>query len=322
MPPVTLELQPLFTAVRQAAELCRRVQDAHLVSSDKEGQEPVTIADYGSQAIISRALRRAYPDDGILAEESGEQFVNLVPEDRRKTVVALLSDILGEAVRQTDVVAWLDHGQNRVTERLWVIDPIDGTKGFLALRSYVIAVGFMLNRQPVASVIGAPAHPSPGGMLFHSQSGVAYQQPLSGGLLKRIHVSERSEASGIRALESVEKSHTNHERMARVRAAAGLGDAALTRIDSMEKYARIAAGEAELYLRLPRLNSTRPFMIWDHAAGTALVQAAGGRVTDIDGSPLDFSEGRALRNKGILVSNGRIHDRVIAAIGQVLTQEE
>ncbi len=322
MPAPILDLQPLFAAVRQAAEVCRRVQEAHLVSSSKEGQEPVTIADYGSQAILGRALRRAYPDDGVMAEESGAQFVDLVPEDRRKTVVALLSEILGENVRQADVVTWLDHGHNRETERLWVIDPIDGTKGFLALRSYVIAVGFMFNRQPLASVIGAPAHPSPGGMLFHSQSGVAYQQPLAGGLLKRIRVSERDDVTGIRALESVEKSHTNHERMAKVRAAAGMADADLTRIDSMEKYARIAAGEAELYLRLPRLNSTRPFMIWDHAAGTALVQAAGGRVTDIDGSPLDFSEGRALRNKGIIVSNGRIHDRVVAAIGQVLSQEE
>lgn len=322
MPVPILDLQPLFVAVRQAAELCRRVQEAHLLSSDKEGNEPVTIADYGSQAILSRALRRAYPDDGILAEESGSQFIELVPEDRRKTVVALLSQILSEPVRQADVVTWLDHGQNRATERLWVIDPIDGTKGFLALRSYVIAVGFMLNRHPVASVIGAPAHPSPGGMLYHSQGGVAYQQPLSGGALKRIRVSTRENAASIRALESVEKSHTNHDRMARVRAAAGMGAAALTRIDSMEKYARIAAGEAELYLRLPRLNSTRPFMIWDHAAGTALVQAAGGRVTDVDGSPLDFSEGRALRNKGIIVSNGHIHDRVIAAVLQILAQEE
>src|SRR6185369_7186678 len=150
------------------------------------------------------------------------------------------------------------------------------------------------------------------GALFHAQSGIAYVQPLHGGEVKRIRVSEHTESASLRALESVEKSHANHERMARVRNAAGMGEAELFRLDSMEKYARIAAGDAELYLRLPRLNSTRPFMIWDHCAGTAIVEAAGGKVTDVDGSPLDYSSGKTLNNQGIIVSNGAVHERVIA----------
>ncbi len=318
-----LDLQPIFQAVRQAARLCQLVQETHLVSSDKGGHEPVTIADYGSQAILSRAVGQAFPNDAIMAEEQGGQFMSLVPEDGRAEVVRLIGEILGIPVTQADVVRWLDYGQNRETERIWVIDPIDGTKGFLALRSYVIAVGVMEKRVPVAGVIGSPAYPTPsgGGALFHAQSNVAYMQPLSGGQVKRIHVSEQDGTVGIRALESVEKSHANHDRMERVRQVAGMGDAELFRLDSMEKYARIAAGDAELYLRLPRIESTRPFMIWDHAAGTALVQAAGGLVTDVDGSPLDFSTGNTLQNGGIVVSNGRIHGRVIEAIQKVLTEE-
>lgn len=318
-----LDLQPIFQAVRQAAVLCRRVQEAHLVSSEKSGHEPVTIADYGAQAILSRAIAAAYPEDGIIAEEDGGQFMELVPQEQRSRIVALLADILNTSVTQADVVRWLDHGQRRETPRTWVIDPIDGTKGFLALRNYVIAVGILADKCPAAAVIGCPAYPAKdgAGALFHAQGGVAFMQPLTGGVVRRVRVSERSEAGQVRALESVEKSHANHERMARVRQVAGLGEATLTRIDSMEKYARIAAGDAELYLRLPRLNSARPFMVWDHAAGTALVQAAGGMVTDIDGSPLDFSQGRALANRGIVVSNGRIHARVIAAIRQVLMED-
>lgn len=318
-----IDLQPIFQAARQAVILCRRVQETYLISSDKGGREPVTIADYGAQAILGRAISRAFPEDSVLAEESGEQFVELVPEDGRKAVVRLLGDILGESVRQTDVVGWLDHGQQHEAERLWVIDPIDGTKGFLALRNYVVAVGVMIDRKPVAAVIGAPAYPTPDskGLLFHAQGGAAFVQPMDGGQVKRIRVSERTEASSLRALESVEKSHANHERMSRVRALAGYGEARLIHMDSMEKYARIAAGDAELYLRLPRLHSTRPFMIWDHCAGTALAQAAGGLVTDVDGSPLDFSEGRALKNHGIIVSNGRIHERVIEAVQKVLAEE-
>lgn len=317
-----IDFQPILQAVRQAVGLCRRVQDTHLVSSEKAEQEPVTLADYGSQAILGRAISRAFPADAVLAEEQGSQFIELVSETNRAAVAQLVGEVLGERVTEADIVRWLDYGQERAAERVWVIDPIDGTKGFLALRSYVVAVGVLVNGMPVAGVIGAPTYPSSDrqGMLFHAQSGVAYQQPMNGGAPRRIRVSEHTEASSLRALESVEKSHANHERMARVRHAAGMEAASLQRIDSMEKYARIAAGDAELYLRLPRLNSTRPFMVWDHAAGTALVQAAGGQVTDVDGSPLDFSQGRALANRGIIVSNGHIHDRVIAAVGRVLAE--
>jgi 3'(2'), 5'-bisphosphate nucleotidase len=109
--------------------------------------------------------------------------------------------------------------------------------------------------------------------------------------------------------------------MARVRALAGMNPAALERLDSMEKYARIAAGDADLYLRLPRQFSTRPHMIWDHAPGVALLQAAGGLITDVDGAPLDFTQGRTLaRNQGMIASNGHIHARVLAAVAQVLAE--
>src|SRR5579871_4866313 len=76
-----IDLKPIFTAVRQAADLTRRVQQKHLVSSAKDTGdhvEPVTIADYGSQAILCRAIADAYPDDAVLAEEHGSQFGELL----------------------------------------------------------------------------------------------------------------------------------------------------------------------------------------------------------------------------------------------------
>ncbi|MEZ4667991.1 MAG: inositol monophosphatase family protein [Anaerolineae bacterium] len=318
-----IDYQPIFKAVRQAVALCKRVQEQFLVTSDKGGHEPVTIADYGAQAILSRAISLAFPDDAIIAEESGAQFIELVSDKGRTEITRMLEDTLGVWVKQSDVVKWLDYGRNRAAERTWVIDPIDGTKGFIALRNYVVAVGVMERGKPVGGVIGAPAFPTreQEGALFHAKSGVAYMESLLDGPVKRIRASTRTEPRSLRALESVEKSHANHERMQRVRELAGYSEASLVHIDSMEKYCRIAAGTAELYLRLPRLNSTRPFMVWDHCAGTAIVQAAGGRVTDIDGSPLDFSKGITLPNKGIIVSNARIHDKVITAIQQVLKEE-
>jgi 3'(2'), 5'-bisphosphate nucleotidase len=315
-----IDFQPLFHAVRQAAVLCQHVQEHYLISSDKGGHEPVTIADYGAQAILSRAISQYFPDDAILAEEQGGQFMELVSDEQRQEVIRLIGEILGAPVTQVEVVKWLDYGQNREASRTWVIDPIDGTKGYISMRNYAIAVGMMVDRKPVGGIIGTPSYPG-GAQLFHAQSGVAYMQPLKGGEVKRIHTSTRTEAASLRALESVEKSHANHDRMQLVRESAGFGEAELIHIDSMEKYARIAAGDAELYLRLPRLGSTRPFMIWDHCAGTAIVEAAGGKVTDVDGSPLDYSSGKTLNNQGIIVSNGAVHERVIAAVQKILAEE-
>lgn len=316
------DLQPIFQAVRQAASLCRAVQETHLVSNAKGDSSPVTIADYGAQALVGRAISLHFPDDAVMAEEQGGQFMELVDEAGRKEVIRLISSILGEEVRQADVVRWLDHGQGREASRMWVIDPIDGTKGFLALRNYVIAVGLMVDRQPVAGVLGAPGYPTADrqGALFHAQGWSAFMQPLHGGQVKRLKVSTYSTPQQVRILESVEKSHASQERMEKVRIQSGLGDSQLTRIDSMEKYARIAAGDAELYLRLPRQKGGY-FHIWDHCAGAAIIQAAGGMVTDVDGSPLDFSTGTTLRNQGIIVSNGRIHEQVLAAVQQVMKDE-
>ncbi len=108
-----IDLKPIFAAVRQAADLTRRVQQIHLAHSQKEGKEPVTIADYGSQAILCRAISRAYPDDAVLAEEHGSQFGELLPDDQRAEIVRLVADVIGEEVSEDQVKGWLDHGRDR-----------------------------------------------------------------------------------------------------------------------------------------------------------------------------------------------------------------
>jgi 3'(2'), 5'-bisphosphate nucleotidase len=318
-----IDFEPVFTAVRQAAALCRAVQARYLPAdgaaqaATKAGAEPVTMGDYGVQAILCRAISRAYPDDAVIAEESGRQFYELIADADREEIAALVGEALGERVRVDDMARWLDHGQGQAAAHTWVIDPIDGTKGFLARRHYVIALGVLRGGQPVAGVIGAPAYPN-GGAIFAAQKGAASVQPLAGGPARRIAVSQRTDPAALIVVESVEKSHASRDLMARVREAAGIGAAAVEQYDSQEKYARIAAGDADLYLRLPRLQSTRPHMIWDHAAGAALVLHAGGIVTDVDGSPLDFTQGRTLaKNQGIIVANPRIHAQVVQAAQSV-----
>ena len=85
-------------------------------------------------------------------------------------------------------------------------------------------------------------------------------------------------------------------------------------MDSQAKYGVVARGEAEIYLRMPTRADYRE-KIWDHAAGALIVEEAGGTVTDIRGRPLEFHHGRELTaNRGVIVTNGRLHARVLKAL--------
>ena len=97
-----------------------------------------------------------------------------------------------------------------------------------------------------------------------------------------------------RICESVESSHSAHKDVQR--AVEHLGIAAeRKRLDSQAKYAVLARGDAEIYMRLP---TRKDYVerIWDHAAGALLLTEAGGKVTDCAGKELDFSHGKGLEN--------------------------
>jgi 3'(2'), 5'-bisphosphate nucleotidase len=89
-------------------------------------------------------------------------------------------------------------------------------------------------------------------------------------------------------------------------------------MDSQAKYAAVASGQAVLYLRLPSPKSPDyREKIWDHAAGVIVVEEAGGQVSDMTGKPLDFSKAAKLvDNRGVVVSNGEIHQQVLTALAQ------
>jgi 3'-phosphoadenosine 5'-phosphosulfate (PAPS) 3'-phosphatase len=114
----------------------------------------------------------------------------------------------------------------------------------------------------------------------------------------------------------VDSSHSSHDASARIAQILGV-TADPIRMDSQCKYAVVARGEASIYLRLS--SATYQENIWDHAAGQVIVQEAGGTVTDLRGQPLDYSRGKKLTaNKGVVATNGLLHDKVIAAVKEVL----
>ncbi len=129
----------------------------------------------------------------------------------------------------------------------------------------------------------------------------------------RIVVSSRDDPASARFCESVESGHSAQGDSAAVAAALSISSPPL-RMDSQAKYAVVARGEADLYLRLPTRADYRE-KIWDHAAGALIVAEAGGVVSDITGRPLEFNHGHELRsNRGVIVSNGRLHEPVIETV--------
>ena len=89
------------------------------------------------------------------------------------------------------------------------------------------------------------------------------------------------------------------------------------RLDSQVKYALMAAGRAACCLRIPRAAYVEK--VWDHAAGACLLEAAGGRVSDLSGRDFDYSQGRGLAaNRGMLLSSGPWHERLVAAVAAEL----
>ncbi|MFK7959678.1 MAG: inositol monophosphatase family protein [Phycisphaerales bacterium] len=117
----------------------------------------------------------------------------------------------------------------------------------------------------------------------------------------------------IRVCESVESGHSDQSASARILKQLG-ADANPVRLDSQCKYAVVARGQADAYLRLP----TRPGYvekIWDHAAGMLVATEAGATVSDVTGQALDFSHGKRLeRNRGVICARADVHERLIAAI--------
>lgn len=317
-------LEVALAAGRQAATICRQVQAR--VPSDKEamakvGKEPVTVADYSSQAVILRQVAQAFPQHGVIAEEGADHLRQNAEEALRDDLEELIGTTLGGGVSFDQICAWIDHKGEPAHELTWVIDPIDGTKGFLRRQQYAVAIGLLKDRQPWAGVLVCPNLPYSEG--DEGETGVLFAAVRGEGARKMAIDSDRSEAIAVsdsepaaaRILGSVESSHGDPRVLTGVLEDAGL--AGVVRIDSQAKYGLVASAGAEIYLR-PQSRPDYRERIWDHAAGVLVVEEAGGRVTDLDGKPLDFTRGARLEdNRGIVATNGRIHDRILESIALV-----
>lgn len=310
------EREVAVEAVREAARLCVEVQQSRVTALEKADRSPVTVADFGSQALVCRRVNAAFPDDPIVAEEDAAALRGAECAAMRKTVCDFV-----RAYAPTDeamLCAWIDAGNGEVAKRFWTLDPIDGTKGFLRGEQYAVALALIDGGEVTVAALACPALPADGtkrGVLFAAVRGRGVQaMPLAGGTAVDIHMGKPA----WRFAESVEASHGDHAAQRAVAEAVGI-DAPALRMDSQAKYGAVARGDAALYLRLPSPNyPDYRERIWDHAAGALIVEEAGGRVSDMFGNPLDFASAAQMAdNRGVVVSGREIHAQIIDALRNV-----
>ena len=270
--------------LRVGLELARRAGEAALgyygkplrVEHKEEFDEPVTQADRAVNELIVRALREEFPDDGVLAEES-------VDTDRR----------IGR-------------------ERVWMIDPIDGTKGFIAgTGDFCVQIGLAVGGRAALGVLYAPATD----VLYWAARGHGawVVRPTSEAdesvKAERLSVTAETELSRMRLAES--RSHRGPRMESVVNT---LGVRAEVRSHSVGiKVGHLVERQADLYLHLsPKTKQ------WDTCAPEAVLAEAGGRMTDVFGGPMLYNTPDVLNRNGLVASNGAAHEEVIARLGPLL----
>ena len=326
--PYDYERKIAVQAVLAACSLCREVQSTHLLQKmmEKRDGSPVTVADFGGQALVARHLKTTFPRDLLVGEEDSAQLLDPQNADLKKSVIHYVNRIFPE-IQEKDILDAIDRGnaEGGPKGRFWVLDPVDGTKGFLRGDQYAVALALMEDGQIVLGVLGCPnlslnlhKPEGPDGCLFVAVKGEgAYMRGLGESSERRIGVAGVERSSEALFVESVESSHSSHADSARVAETLGITNAPV-RMDGQGKYGLIARGDATIYLRIP---TEEMYLenIWDHAAGTVIVQEAGGMVTDIEGTPLDYTRGKQLTgNRGIIATNGVLHEAVLDAVRRAL----
>lgn len=330
-------------AVRLASALCRKTQRM-LERSDKTSKSddsPVTVADFAAQAVVSLALAASAPGVGLVAEESASDMRGAGGATLRRRVTEMVNETLrdefGRDFSEEEVMEAIDRGQTEGGARgsFWILDPIDGTKGFINGRQYAIALALMEDGEVTGGVLGCPNMPgekiprgateiptaSPG-CLFFAYKGrgtrvcaLDSSDPMRDGV--RITTNKTKDSSEATYMESWGDSIVaDHSFTNSLSSAMGVTSPPV-RIDSMAKYGALARGDTNMYLRFPPANYREK--VWDHAAGAIVVQEAGGVISDGAGKPLNFSEGRFLNIQiGIVAtSSPELHATLLETIRKV-----
>jgi 3'(2'), 5'-bisphosphate nucleotidase len=324
---IDAELGRALSAVREAAHATREVaarwrEAGGALARDataKDDASPVTVADLAAQALVSLVLG---PDARLLGEETSAPLRGSGGRALREAVLAAVRRRRPE-VDEAGLLAAIDRGAGAAGPGpLWILDPVDGTKGFLRGMQYAIALGRLEGGRITHGVLGCPhlggrraldpERAAPPGRWFAARRGAgAMEIDAASDHAEPLGVA-RHDGGAVRVGVSFEPAHRDLDAIAAWCARADLALEAVP-VDSQAKYALVARGDLHAYIRIAR-DATRRENAWDHAAGMCVAQEAGACVTDAHGRPLDFTCGARLeKNSGILCAVPEVHDRLMAA---------
>lgn len=261
-------LPQLIQLAKQAgsATLVFRQPQFELDIQIKKDTSPVTAADMAAHNVIMVGLKQLTPDIPVLSEESAQ---------------------VDFKVRQ----AW---------DRYWLVDPLDGTKGFIeGSANYTVNIALINSGISVLGVIYAPVLDC---SYYAIKGEGAFKQCAERSAQKT--ATRRGNSQPTKLLGSAHHGSQRLKKWLKV-----FGCCEIQNLSSSIKFCLIAEGKADLSVRLG------PTSEWDTAAGQCIVEAAGGEVLDLKGQPLRYNQQDSLINPDfIVVSNTDLRDRVLATL--------
>ncbi|KAL9236714.1 hypothetical protein vseg_011350 [Gypsophila vaccaria] len=355
------ELEAAVNVVHKACRICVDVQKS-LFSNDrrileKNDNTPVTIADFSVQALISLELGKLFPSIPLVAEEDS---AFLRSNNLADAVVSVLNDTTSFSYNQLtddEVLQAIDRGGNNAVAfdekpaTYWVLDPIDGTRGFLKGGSamYVVGLALIVEGEIVLGVMGCPKwreslndksasniqeNESETGIIMAAHAGCGTWKMKLSGLIDDLMSMNSSwekclvnECSTVHeACFCIPESQTwdSLPLSKSFRESSGPNDVGGGKIillptccGSLCKYLTVASGRASIFIM--RSRSRTIIKAWDHAVGMICVHEAGGKVTDWNGNQIDLAADAVARRvifppDGMLVSNGTLHGQILELI--------
>ncbi len=246
-------------AVKEAGDAVMKIYKHDFVTTFKKDNEPLTEADLKSNNIIKKIIASTgYP---ILSEES--------LDDKKR----------------------LDH------DKIWIIDPLDGTSDFVSKSGeFTIMIALVNKHEPILGVIYWPIND----ILYVAQKGGGAHK-FANGVWEKLVISKRLELCNCRVLGSRHHLSSNEANFLKQ-----LNVEKFSERGSSLKVTDICSGTAELYFTM-----TNKIKQWDTCASNRLIIEAGGRMTDMFGNKLEYNTKNIYHKNGILVTNGIIHDVII-----------
>ncbi len=323
----TPETQFGIFAIQEAIRLIKHIQSqmdiGHMTKKD---ESPVTLCDLAVQALIGYHLRKEFPEDVLVAEESSSILTSSEGAETLKKITKFISPFISD-VNSKQVCEWIDYGTASPAKRFWTLDPIDGTKGFLRGDQYAVALALICENEVQLGLLGCPNLTTQGDELRGGEGSIVVAQKGNGAWIRplnsetsfeQLQVSSHADTAQLRILRSVEASHTNSEKTNLFLKHLGIKSEPIY-MDSQAKYVVVAKGAGDLFFYLlPKKNPDYRMKIWDVAPGAIVVEEAGGTVTDLKGGTIDYGAGKTIANNpGLLVTNGQFHAEIVEALNQV-----